>query len=171
MGTNQIMARSKQYANHQKLSVMVLASVAIDAFRWLYQKPNQIHQDRGHKVKYGLVGNVAGYGTSVIKYYVANGILYATDKRHNTVLDCIKKTHNRYSTIRREKYKCLNDSPFTTKLTNLQIFQIDLVNIVPNWGVLMTGIIAPIHNIKCLCAKFARASTVELLQETRVPQC
>lgn len=123
MGAHQIMERSRS-ANVLYGLVMMLGSVSINAFRRLYQKPNQIQHNRAYKVENDLINNVAGNNAGVIKNYITDCILHTDNKRQNGVLNCTENTHNRYSTIRREKYKCLNESFFITKLVKPQIYSL-----------------------------------------------
>lgn len=116
----QNMVRSRLVFNHHYLLVMMLASIVINAFRRLDQKPNQIQHKPAYKVENCLVYSVAGNDASVVKYHVADGVLHPINKWHDGAFDRIQKTHNRYSTIRREIYKCLNESIVTMKSFNLQ---------------------------------------------------
>lgn len=125
MEANQIMARSRLAFNHHNLVVM-LGSVVINAFRRLYQKPEHIQHNRTYEVEYDLINNVAGNDAGVVKYHVTNGVLHKNNEWQNGVLNRTENTHNRYSTIRREKYKCLNESLFITKFTKLQTCSVNL---------------------------------------------
>lgn len=127
MEANQNMARSRLAFNHHPLVVM-LGSVVINAFRRLNQKPNQIQHNRTYKVEYDLINNVAGNDAGVVKYHVTDGILHTNNEWQNGVLNSTENTHNRYSTIRREKYKCLNESLFITKLAKLQTWNVNLTS-------------------------------------------
>lgn len=129
MGANQNMARSKPSSDHHYLLVMVLASVVVNAFRRLDQKPDQIQHNCADKVKNDLINDVAGKNAGIVKYHITNGVLHTYNKWQNGVLDRSKKTHNRYSTFRREKYKCLSESFFITKPAILQILGMNYASV------------------------------------------
>ena len=86
MDTQTDMVRVHPDFNRSRL-VTVLMSVVINTFRRLDQKPNQIQHKRTYKVENSLICKVAGNYTGVIKNYIANRILYAVYKRHNSVFN------------------------------------------------------------------------------------
>lgn len=127
MATKQKLNRSHRIFFRHFL-VVVLGPVAINALRRFNQKPDKIQHNRSYKVENNLIYNDAGNETGIVKYYITNSILHANYKRQNGVLYRTDNTHNRYSTIRRKKYECLNESFITTKMVNLQMWSPNLSN-------------------------------------------
>jgi hypothetical protein len=101
--------------------VVVLRSVVVNAFRRLDQKPNQIQQKRTDKVENDLIYKVTSHDASEIINHAADHFLYTKYKWQNGPLNSIKKTHNSYSTTRREKYKCLDKPILSTFLLQMQL--------------------------------------------------
>lgn len=128
MGAIQNMAHSRRASIRYRLVVMVLMPVVINAFRWLNQKPNQIQHNRTYKVEYDLINNVAGNDAGVVKYHVTDSVLHTNNEWQNGLLNSTEKTHNRYSTTRREIQKCLNESLFITTLAKLQTYNVNLTS-------------------------------------------
>ena len=120
MDTRPKQARIQPLSNHTELVVM-LRSVAVNAFRWLKQKPCQIHYKRTDKVENDLIYNVTGKDAGKGKNHVTNRVLDTDCKGYESAPCVTKNTHNCYSTNRRKKYNCLNESIFTIFSSVLQL--------------------------------------------------
>jgi len=105
MDTKPNMVRIPKLFLQEKLAMAVL--IVVDTLGRFDQGPNHVQHERANKVEDGLICKVVSYDASVVINHAANHILYTKYKWHHGALYSIKKTHNRYSTTRREKYKCL----------------------------------------------------------------